>query len=1264
MANSFERSGALEPKPGLAVRPTGVSGGVDASVATRGTRALGEAVGGLSQMFDNMARPYHEADGAQSVERDEEGNIKVGWHWNFTANDAAFNASAQQAAVAMQRKDIQNAAQEMAQRNEGNPVGFQKEFDAYGRTLIKKADPLFRATIQSDVENLGGQYYRGISSRAFAVDTDNQRQAFEYQRKDAGANMVALALQGKGGSPEYAAEEEKYKTATGSLVSNPAFGYTQEKADYELRQLHSDVDVNAVVSMTKSALGKEGPNEAMRILTEQLDRSDLMLDAKGKLKARNLGMAEINAVKKEYAEERRQITEEFGGIDIRDKAGEPISSEELTSMIDRGTKSGAIGVVVRAQKIMAKGDLSSRMSGKTTYAEMANEAVSFARDGVPAGSAASVIRRFEGFRSTPYWDRNAHRTGYGSDTITRADGSIVSVQPGMQVSREDAERDLQRRINTEFVPRAVRAVGPAAWSSLNESSRAALTSITYNYGSLPKSVASVIANGGSNAEIADAVRGLAGHNNGVNATRRFAEADMILRGNLGKYGYVPTGTVTVNDRYISNAVASKEFGSKELGWGISSSQQGALGKFVTAYAGSTVAPGIIPYAGAFLNGLFSSANSPRSQDFLQYGEPTQTPEAGNIVVLGNHVGLFDGFETKDGKQYVKVVGGGVDGGAETTLFPVEGVKGYRRAPVLGDGPTYAVPVSSSVPGGKAHSYPHAVRASVLAKDLDDRVSQHFGEFENAYKQGRMTSEDLSGFAAMVAGSRNSKHIQRFEKLMGAGELAAQISGLPVGAQAAAIEQMKRQATAGIPGMVSAQLDEGIAMAESRNKAWKDDPMQAAATIGRMPLVELNYSNPATLQARSAQAAQVQASEQIAEISPLTKGERAQLASFLTGADGASAATVLGNLSAMQPGHFAATMADDGIQKSLAAMKKSDDGLKAKSAHETLSRQYHNDSDSFRRAFGEDAEVDAAWWEYEGKALSPEALSDRVKRRDEPSARQYRKELRTAEDSRISKEIRDNKFTAKDVSKRLGTEGWISSATPADDEVSGTLLLDYKGHYLAALEASGSKAAAETIAANRIKNTWGTSAASGGKLMKYPPEKFGMKPINGSTDYIREDLKQWTREQILSQVDERERGGFDHNFDLEHGIAASGGGMYPYAYEAVSGQGMNEKFSLDPVDATKDTSAATARKRLPYRYNIFPDAQTASEAGRGEIPSYQVHLIRPDGLLEVLPKRWVPDQTLAKAKEEAFYLQNKRVLQYRNERDAFFADPNTTSIYLP
>ena len=144
--------------------------------------------------------------------------------------------------------------------------------------------------------------------------------------------------------------------------------------------------------------------------------------------------------------------------------------------------------------------------------------------------AAALLRRFEGFRETPYWDVNAYRTGYGSDTITKENGTIVKVKQGDKVSRADAERDLARRTR-EFEAGAIRSVGQETWATIPAQARAALVSVAYNYGSLPKSVVEA-AKTGDVETIASAVEGLKGHNGGVNAKRRTEEA-AIIRGNAG-----------------------------------------------------------------------------------------------------------------------------------------------------------------------------------------------------------------------------------------------------------------------------------------------------------------------------------------------------------------------------------------------------------------------------------------------------------------------------------------------------------------------------------------------------------------------------------------------------------------------------------------------------------------------------------------------------------------------------------------------------------
>ena len=177
----------------------------------------------------------------------------------------------------------------------------------------------------------------------------------------------------------------------------------------------------------------------------------------------------------------------------------------------------------------------------------------------PVGDAAAdLIIGYEGFDPNPYWDVNALRIGYGSDTITRADGTVVRVGPGMRVTEEDARRDLDRRINEEFMPSARRAVGPEIFDSLSPSQQSVLTSLAYNYGtgawSDDLAGVAAAARTGDPEQVAAAIRALQTHDNGINRTRRLREADVYLTGGLGA-GEGPErrvmGTSEALDTYIA-----------------------------------------------------------------------------------------------------------------------------------------------------------------------------------------------------------------------------------------------------------------------------------------------------------------------------------------------------------------------------------------------------------------------------------------------------------------------------------------------------------------------------------------------------------------------------------------------------------------------------------------------------------------------------------------------------------------------------------------
>jgi GH24 family phage-related lysozyme (muramidase)/ribosomal protein S14 len=155
--------------------------------------------------------------------------------------------------------------------------------------------------------------------------------------------------------------------------------------------------------------------------------------------------------------------------------------------------------------------------------------------------AAALLRRSEGFRAEPYMDVNALRTGYGSDTITTADGRVLPVTQGTRVTQEDAERDLARRI-PEFERRAATVVGEERFAALPPNVRAALISVAYNYGTLPVRVRNAVQSGDVNA-IAAAVEGLAGDNQGINARRRSDEAAVIRGANAMAPGAATTNAM-------------------------------------------------------------------------------------------------------------------------------------------------------------------------------------------------------------------------------------------------------------------------------------------------------------------------------------------------------------------------------------------------------------------------------------------------------------------------------------------------------------------------------------------------------------------------------------------------------------------------------------------------------------------------------------------------------------------------------------------------
>ncbi len=169
-----------------------------------------------------------------------------------------------------------------------------------------------------------------------------------------------------------------------------------------------------------------------------------------------------------------------------------------------------------ALRDVARGIVNAQDARKQSEAEFSASA---------AGNAFDLIKAREGFRAKAYWDVNAFRAGFGSDTTTDAGGNVSKVTKDTVVSVEDAIRDLKRRI-VEFQTVVRKQVGSGTFDALSKEQQAALTSIAYNYGKLPDNIVKAINGGGSTQDVAKAIRDRAGDNGGVNRGRRNEEADL------------------------------------------------------------------------------------------------------------------------------------------------------------------------------------------------------------------------------------------------------------------------------------------------------------------------------------------------------------------------------------------------------------------------------------------------------------------------------------------------------------------------------------------------------------------------------------------------------------------------------------------------------------------------------------------------------------------------------------------------------------------
>lgn len=534
----FDQSGANKPKPGTIATPSSTISPEEMIrpqlAAAEGLRGLGRALDEVGDRLDMAAVPEAQQAGLAAVGRDENGQPTVQLRpFAFSRSDAAFNAAARQGLLSATQMDAQRGLQEIAAKYALDPAGFEAEAKGFVKTLGAGAKDM-RPQIQADAEKLANQHFLSISNKKVAQTQENAKTAVTTQIQDSVNTIYALARQGGTSTPEFTEAYERVQGLYKQLEQNPAFGFPAEKVSSELARIKSQAFGEMSVGEVDRTYTRRGKAEAQKYLTDKiLNNPDLNLSNAERSQLYNSGLARLQYLdgetKAQVEAHRKSVSTIVDGLQKKIQ----IPDAQIDEAISTASKLGDAESVLKLNA--ARAIYTVRRQGAGLSDEQAVRLFA----GTPAGAsaagggvAATLLRRFEGFRPAPYWDVNAHRVGYGSDTVTRGDGQVVRVQQGMQVSRDDAERDLSRRVG-EFQKGIVGTIGAERWQALPENIKGVLTSVAYNYGELPNIVAQAAVRG--NVEgIAQAIESLKGHNDGVNSKRRQEEA------NIARGGAVPS----------------------------------------------------------------------------------------------------------------------------------------------------------------------------------------------------------------------------------------------------------------------------------------------------------------------------------------------------------------------------------------------------------------------------------------------------------------------------------------------------------------------------------------------------------------------------------------------------------------------------------------------------------------------------------------------------------------------------------------------------
>lgn len=240
--------------------------------------ALADGAEAWAGVFKPAAEDEAAKQGAASITRDEQGNLKAGPDRPaFTDLDKAYENAAHLRYMAEAAMDIRPKIGDLMEQYKDDPNGFKVGLRALQSGATRGAPPQFQQPLIDLINQEGAAAQDVLVRQKIGRDMQMAQQSVDTLLTSHQNELAGYARQNQLDDPRAQVLMKEYTDAVRAKVANPAFAYSQAQADQDISEFQSQMKAQAIIGTVDKLYVQHGEKQAELEAEKLLDDPSLNL---------------------------------------------------------------------------------------------------------------------------------------------------------------------------------------------------------------------------------------------------------------------------------------------------------------------------------------------------------------------------------------------------------------------------------------------------------------------------------------------------------------------------------------------------------------------------------------------------------------------------------------------------------------------------------------------------------------------------------------------------------------------------------------------------------------------------------------------------------------------------------------------------------------------------------------------------------------------------------------------------------------------------